>query len=189
MEEAPRIIRKYFNVREYPKRGYIPRDMDCIVKPKPKKKKGGLYLGSAEAARNTKLLKALNIRAVMTVAEELDIKYEEEDLISHLNVEVRDDGTDRISKFFDDCCDFIAEKRKSGVSVLVHCAAGISRSATIVIAYLMKKKGYSMKGACDLTSSKRGIVMPNPGFLQQLEDYQKKLSIKHKLAYAIAKVF
>lgn len=73
-------------------------------------------------------------------------------------------------------------------SVFVHCHAGISLSASIVIAYLMKKKGYSLKGACDYASSKRGIIMPNIGFLVQLENYQKKLSLKHKSVYALAKV-
>ena len=187
MEEVPRIVKKYLDAKEYPRKGYIPREIDCIVKPKPKKKKGGLYLGSAEAARNKKLLKALNIRAVVTVAEEVDVKYDDEDGISHLVVDVRDEAGERISQFFDDCIDFIFEKRKTG-SVLVHCAAGISRSATIVIAYIMKKKGYSLKGACDYASARRGVIMPNTGFLHQLEEYQKKLSVKHKIAYAFSKI-
>lgn len=186
MEVSPKILKRYFDVYNYPRKGYIPADVDCIVKPK--KHKGGLYMGNIHGALNKSLLKALDVKAVITVAEGAKVHYEFEDGICHLTVDVRDEIDENISQFFDDCADFIAEKRKTG-SVFVHCRAGISRSAAIVIAYVMKKKGYSLKGACDYVRAKRGIILPNRGFLKQLENYQKKLSLKHKMAYAFSKIF
>ena len=52
--------------------------------------------------------------------------------------------------------------------MLVHCYAGISRSATIVISYLMKEHGMSLQAATQLTRSKRWFINPNPGFVKQL---------------------
>jgi protein tyrosine phosphatase len=59
--------------------------------------------------------------------------------------------------------------------VIVHCVMGVSRSCSLVLAYLMKYKGMSLKQAFDLVSSKRSVVRPNAGFWRQLIEYEKKL--------------
>ncbi len=51
--------------------------------------------------------------------------------------------------------------------VLVHCAAGVSRSPTIVLGYLMSRKGMTLREAFDLVSKQR-MVQPNEGFMAQL---------------------
>ena len=61
--------------------------------------------------------------------------------------------------------DFIETHRKT-TNVFVHCFAGVSRSATTVIAYLMKTNGWSMKKAKDYVFSKRSIIFPNSGFIR-----------------------
>ncbi|KAG7443593.1 phosphatases II, partial [Guyanagaster necrorhizus] len=57
--------------------------------------------------------------------------------------------------------------------VLVHCFQGVSRSATVVCAYLTST-GMSAKEAVKFVKSKRGIVQPNIGFARQLEVYAKR---------------
>eukprot|EP00759_Apiculatamorpha_spiralis_P056310 PhF_6_TR7995/c1_g2_i1/m.12296 len=52
---------------------------------------------------------------------------------------------------------------------------GISRSATIVIAYLMTHKGMSIADALHYTQQKRSVVSPNYGFMQCLVEYEKQL--------------
>ena len=52
---------------------------------------------------------------------------------------------------------------------------GISRSATVVIAYLIAKKGMKFNEALEFVQSKREIVDPNGGFKLQLMDYEEKL--------------
>ena len=55
-----------------------------------------------------------------------------------------------------------------GGRVLVHCHAGISRSATTVISYLMKEHGMALNPATQLVRSRRWFINPNPGFVKQL---------------------
>lgn len=61
----------------------------------------------------------------------------------------------------------------AGGRVLVHCRAGVSRSATIVIAYQMWKQKVGVKAAVEATRKARWGVMPNPGFLCQLMEYEQ----------------
>lgn len=76
---------------------------------------------------------------------------------------------------FDDTYDFIERARNGKKNVLVHCHAGVSRSATILCAYLMRKEGYSMNEALTLMKSKRSRVKPNQNFLEILNKYEAEL--------------
>eukprot|EP00455_Lapot_gusevi_P038253 TRINITY_DN4285_c0_g1_i2.p2 TRINITY_DN4285_c0_g1~~TRINITY_DN4285_c0_g1_i2.p2 ORF type:complete len:195 (-),score=0.28 TRINITY_DN4285_c0_g1_i2:270-854(-) len=70
---------------------------------------------------------------------------------------------------------FIENGLASGYSVLVHCQQGVSRSATIVIAYLMKTKNWSLIEAYSHLRRIRSQVKPNEGFLRQLARWEKVL--------------
>ncbi|XP_076903340.1 dual specificity protein phosphatase 1-like [Bidens hawaiensis] len=132
----------------------------------------GLYLGSVEAANNKTLLKSLNITHVLTVASSIPPPYPND--FTYKTLDVHDRGDVNIARFFDDCFSYITEAKRTG-SVLVHCFAGRSRSATIVVAYLMKTHGMSSSKALKLVKSKRGVVAPNAGFVLQLQSYEKSL--------------
>ena len=73
---------------------------------------------------------------------------------------------------------FIKEGLMSG-SVLIHCAAGFSRSSTCVIAYLMKENCWSYERSLDYVKTKRSFkyTNPNSGFKRQLLDYEKDLKL------------
>lgn len=59
--------------------------------------------------------------------------------------------------------------------MLVHCQVGISRSATILIAFLMKEYKLRFKEAFEMVVKKRKIVDPNEGFRKELLEYEKQL--------------
>lgn len=69
---------------------------------------------------------------------------------------------------------------KSNGSVLIHCMAGISRSTSLIIYYLMKKYGVSYDQAYRLIKAKRPIIQPNVGFESQLRTYDK---LRHKMVH------
>lgn len=59
--------------------------------------------------------------------------------------------------------------------MLVHCFAGVSRSATIVIAYLMQEHGLAYRDALAFVKQKRNHIHPNEGFKRQLQSFQREL--------------
>lgn len=65
--------------------------------------------------------------------------------------------------------------RKEGGKVLVHCHAGISRSATVCIAYIMWYKNWTMEKAYDYLKSKRSLIAPNLNFMRQLIEFENQL--------------
>lgn len=69
------------------------------------------------------------------------------------------------------------EIKTKGGRVFVHCHAGISRSATVCIAYLMQHKKVSMTDAYKYVQSRRPIISPNLGFMGQLMVHQKNLEL------------
>lgn len=77
-----------------------------------------------------------------------------------------------IIQYFDETFDFIHHVLEGEGRVLVHCVAGVSRSATIITAYLMRLKGLRYKAALAMLKRVRPFVTPNDGFLEQLRLYQ-----------------
>ena len=101
--------------------------------------KNKLYLGDMFDANNKDDIKHKNISCIVCVAERLKV-------ITNPNVklyqyDLSDDYTCNISLYFDEIGDIIHKEK----AVLVNCAAGISRSSTIVIAYIMKYYNLDLK--------------------------------------------
>lgn len=94
----------------------------------------------------------------------------------HLNIPVYDHEMVDISKHFDEAYKFIDKNIKNG-NVLIHCQAGISRSATIIISYLMKKYHLSYGDIIKNIRCARPIINPNSGFTEQLLKMQSNLGI------------
>ncbi len=79
--------------------------------------------------------------------------------------------------FFDENYEWVTKMKQANKKVLFHCAAGVSRSASFVIAYLMKANQISYLQAYNLVKTKRPIIRPNSGFVQQLQEYEKYLKL------------
>ncbi|KAF3816322.1 hypothetical protein GH733_014495 [Mirounga leonina] len=92
-----------------------------------------------------------------------------------LRVPVNDSFCEKILPWLDKSVDFIEKAKASNGRVLVHCLAGISRSATIAIAYIMKRMDMSLDEAYRFVKEKRPTISPNFNFLGQLLDYEKKI--------------
>ncbi len=95
--------------------------------------------------------------------------------VTTYKVTIDDTPQAKLGNHFDRLVDKIHENSKHGRKTLVHCVAGVSRSASICIAYLMKYKGLTLIKAYSHVKSRRSVIRPNAGFFQQLIEYEKKL--------------
>uniref|UniRef100_A0A2R8ZUF5 protein-tyrosine-phosphatase n=1 Tax=Pan paniscus TaxID=9597 RepID=A0A2R8ZUF5_PANPA len=132
-----------------------------------------LYLGSAYHASKCEFLANLHITALLNVSRRTS-----EACTTHLHykwIPVEDSHTADISSHFQEAIDFIDCVREKGGKVLVHCEAGISRSPTICMAYLMKTKQFRLKEAFDYIKQRRSMVSPNFGFMGQLLQYESEI--------------
>lgn len=155
----------FFRVRKLQFRSDHCENPDLIVP--------NVFLGSFECARNKAFLKARNVTHIISVINTYRPLYPE-DFWYHV-IPVEDVDATNLLQHFEETHKFIDQAIDSGAAVLVHCAAGISRSATIVTSYVMKKQQMSAQQALAFVMSKRGIICPNMGFRRQLEEYEKQL--------------
>ncbi|CAD8163175.1 unnamed protein product [Paramecium octaurelia] len=134
--------------------------------------RGALWLGDYESTLNLEFLKSKGIRTIITVAAGLNEKYEG---IVHHKIEILDIELTNISQYFQTAIDWIERGFNIG-GVLVHCMAGVSRSAAIVIAYLIEKKKMTYYQAFTFVKSKRPQINPNKGFANQLIQFATRHS-------------
>lgn len=83
-----------------------------------------------------------------------------------------DDEKTDLLKHWDNTYKYISKARSDGSKVLVHCKMGVSRSASVVIAYAMKAFNWDFQTALNHVKEKRSCIKPNSSFISQLETYQ-----------------
>ncbi|XP_030073542.1 dual specificity protein phosphatase 18 [Microcaecilia unicolor] len=133
----------------------------------------GLYISNAFAANNGASLSAKQIACVITVSKEkLNCTSP---TVEYVQVPVSDSPHACLSDSFDSMTDKIHSVKMQGGRTLLHCDAGISRSATLCLAYLMKYDSMSLLEAHVWLKSCRPIIRPNTGFWKQLISYELKL--------------
>lgn len=146
-----------------------PESMDEIIP--------GLFLGDRYAIYETK---KCGIENILNVTREPDSTYMSMPQGANWKeIPVEDNTKTDIAKYFPETYAFIDQALKQG-KVLVHCEQGISRSPTVVAAYLMKKWVMSADEALKFIASKRPSINPNPSFINQLKNYQSYLAMKSR---------
>uniref|UniRef100_A0A2P2JM68 protein-tyrosine-phosphatase n=1 Tax=Rhizophora mucronata TaxID=61149 RepID=A0A2P2JM68_RHIMU len=101
------------------------------------------------------------------------LEYGGKDLkLVRMAVPIRDMESEDLLDYLEVCLDFIDQSRKEG-SILVHCFAGVSRSAAIITAYLMRTEQLSLEDALESLKQSCEFVCPNDGFLDQLKMFEE----------------
>lgn len=129
-----------------------------------------IFLGGIKEVEDFDFLKKNKITHILSVLDLVD-KPNVSKEFKHLFLEVKDDDLENIIQHFPKCHEFIEECISNLGKILVHCEMGISRSSTIVISYLMKKKQMTFKRAFKKVKAKRPKIKPNTAFVGQLEYY------------------
>jgi len=107
-----------------------------------------------------------NIKYIIDVSQiNLLPEYES---ISYYKYDVPDNANAPISDYFKEIHLIFEKAKEENVCAFIHCNQGVSRSASIVLAYLINYSGMTLKQAWDFTKSKRHIIFPNEGFMRQL---------------------
>jgi len=132
-----------------------------------------LYLGAAAHSMRKDLLLDMGIKYILNVASEAT-PYHPKDF-EYLHLKLEDTTEQPIRIYFQQAFPFINRALERGHGVLVHCLMGISRSATMVIGYIMTSQKMSYKDSHQFVVDRRPIIWPNPGFVRQLEEYEKEL--------------
>ncbi|XP_005417376.2 dual specificity protein phosphatase 5, partial [Geospiza fortis] len=132
-----------------------------------------LYLGSAYHASKCEFLANLHITALLNVSRKSSESFKDQYCYKWIPVE--DSHTADISSHFQEAIDFIDQVRRAGGRILVHCEAGISRSPTICMAYLMKTRKLRLDEAFDYIKQRRSLISPNFGFMGQLLQYESEI--------------
>lgn len=79
------------------------------------------------------------------------------------------------------------EAMSARCGVLVHCVAGVSRSVTVTLAYLMQRHRLSLRDAFELVRSRKTDIAPNFHFMRQLHSFERDLGL-HEHSASLAKV-
>jgi protein-tyrosine phosphatase len=148
--------------------------------------KNGIFIGNAHsvignyATKESDLLDVYNIKVVisaLTEEEYEDYMIAKEDFpdIDWYRLVIDDDESERISEYFFKVHSIINQAITDNKNVIVHCAAGMSRSASLVIAYLMIENRWSFEETYNFVKNKRPIIEPNIGFVKQLKGLEYKL--------------
>nr|XP_048333959.1 dual specificity protein phosphatase PHS1 isoform X2 [Ziziphus jujuba var. spinosa] len=136
-----------------------------------------LFIGGALAARSVFTLQHIGITHILCLCSneigQSDSQFP--DLFEYKNFSIYDNEDSNISSIFDEASDFIDHVEQLGGKVLVHCFEGRSRSATVVLAYLMLRKNFTLLKAWNTLKRVHRRAQPNDGFAKSLVTLDRKL--------------
>lgn len=131
---------------------------------------GNIYLGKLEHVLNN----TYNFKYIINLScYTYPLMFNKD--VKCLNIYIYDSPNENIAKYFIKTNEFIEESIRNNKKIIIHCRAGISRSTTIVIAYLMFKYKLPLNDLINYVRLKRPIINPNIGFIKQLKLYEQQL--------------
>lgn len=133
-----------------------------------------IYLGSDTVAKDREVLRQNGITHVLNCVGFLCPEYFKNDLV-YKTLWLQDSPSEDITSILYDVFDYFEDVREQGGRVFVHCCQGVSRSTSLVIAFLMWKEGHSFEEAFQHVKAARGVTNPNMGFACQLLQCQKRV--------------
>uniref|UniRef100_A0A4W6EWN3 Dual specificity protein phosphatase n=2 Tax=Lates calcarifer TaxID=8187 RepID=A0A4W6EWN3_LATCA len=136
-----------------------------------------LYLGCAKDSTNLDVLGQYNIKYILNVTPNLPNMFEHDGHFRYKQIPISDHWSQNLSQFFPEAISFIDEARSKQCGILVHCLAGISRSVTVTVAYLMQRLNLSLNDAYDFVKRKKSNISPNFNFMGQLLDFERTLGL------------
>lgn len=134
-----------------------------------------LYLGCRKVAGNLHRLRATSITRILNVTSSVPNQFENMGNFKYEQIAVEDSHDVNMLKHLPEAFKFIEEARNFNEKVLVHCHAGMSRSVTVILAYLMKYYHHTLDSAYEFVKNRKPNISPNFSFMGQLLEYECSL--------------
>ncbi len=134
-----------------------------------------LYLGCRKVAVCLPGLRESNVTRILNVTSTIPNHYQSLDGFLYKQIPVEDNHDVDMIQHLPDAFRFIEEAKACGEKVLVHCHAGMSRSVTVILAYLMKYYSHTLESAHEFVKQVKSNISPNFSFMGQLLDYECSL--------------
>lgn len=173
------MISTFFNLKLKTNIFKINMYEDSMNGPYPSKITENIYQGGFVCSENKDNLKKLGITHILVASLGLAIHFPSE--FKYLRIDVVDTSEEDMSKHFNTIYEFVDECINNSGKILIHCAAGISRSTTSTCAYLIKKHKISFDKAWEIVKTGRRYAYPNMGFQDQLRKWAEKCSKIEKM--------
>lgn len=154
--------------------GLVKRDKIACFDKECSKVAEHIYLGGDIVARSRDILKKNGITHVLNCVGFVCPEYFKAEFV-YKTLWLQDNPSEDITSILYDVFDYFEDVREQGGRVFVHCCQGVSRSTSLVIAYLMWREGQSFDDAFQYVKAARGIADPNMGFACQLLQCQKRV--------------
>lgn len=136
-----------------------------------------LYLCGGSAA-SVPTMQQLGVTLVINATTEQELPNTPlpcDETTGYLRISIKDNREADLDRYFDEVADRIEqESQRAGGVTLVHCVAGVSRSASLCLAYLIKYHRMSLKDAYNHVKARRPQIRPNVAFVKQLMEYEFK---------------
>ncbi|XP_019163884.1 PREDICTED: protein-tyrosine-phosphatase MKP1-like isoform X2 [Ipomoea nil] len=171
---GPITIQETSTSEQPPREFQFKRDKLAFFNKECSKIVDHIYLGSETIAKDREILRQNGITHVLNCVGFICPEYFKGDMV-YKTLWLRDSPTEDITSILYDVFDYFEDVREQGGRVFVHCCQGVSRSTSLVIAYLMWKKGQSFEDAFQHVKAARGVTNPNMGFACQLLQCQKRV--------------
>ncbi|GAV77070.1 DSPc domain-containing protein [Cephalotus follicularis] len=163
------------SIQRNPERnGLVKRDKIAFFDKECSKVAEHIYFGGDAVAKDRDLLKQNCITHVLNCVGFVCPEYFKADFV-YRTLWLQDSPSEDITCILYDVFDYFEDVREQGGRVFVHCCQGVSRSTSLVIAYLMWREGQSFDDAFQYVKAARGIADPNMGFACQLLQCQKRV--------------
>lgn len=154
--------------------GLVRREKIALFDKECSKVAEDIYLGGDMVAKDRDILKQNGITHILNCVGFACSEYFKADFI-YRTLWLQDSPSEDITSILYDVFDYFEDVREQGGRVFVHCCQGVSRSTSLVIAYLMWREGQSFDDAFQYVKAARGIADPNMGFACQLLQCQKRV--------------
>ena len=132
-----------------------------------------LWLGPLASGSDLPLLQSCGITHILLAAGEIQPPHPSH--FTYMSLPLEDTTAQPLAPYLSPACDYIERALAEGGKVLVHCRAGVSRSASLVLAYVMKVGHFRLKETIRMMQAKGATIGPNPSFLNELLIWEREL--------------